>query len=607
LLVTEVVLDGESFGFDLRDAVREHLPHLRCIYTTRYDLSGYEAELDVSNALPVTLPDEMFVDRVESIYARPPTGQLHARQTQRILPPSSILAPGTLLGNYQVLELLHEEPETETYSALQYTVQRRVALVLLKPKFMTDPEVVSEFKDRERVKASFNHPRIAPLYEAGEASGWLYYTRELPNGESLDQLVAQGKLLNERQLVEVIFRVSEAMSYAEAKDCSHRPLQDKDIFLDAEGQCSIVNIFRQRGPKSSPPKEDVARSLTMLSTLCTQGKARSLIQQLLSEKHDWESLCQTLQEMRDEMSERSLLKRAAKEEDITIAPSKTHSALLWLGGALLLAAVAWLGGLSSKEVARNSTATLGEETFVTIPDGDFIYQNGQTKYCPSFAISKHEITIGQYAAFLNALNDSKDKRAFDDPLQARLAASKPSHEPELWNQCYSAAKTGGLFNKEPISLNTPVTGVDYWDALAYARWRKARLPTEEEWEKAARGRSGHIYPWGNAPQPSAANLGEDYSTNGAGGMIDGHMLWAPINDDSKDMSEYGIADMAGNVEEWTSSSEAHPTLADKSVPVVRGGHFGLTIAKGADKPLTRRVAADSAEETTLARGFRIAK
>jgi formylglycine-generating enzyme required for sulfatase activity/CheY-like chemotaxis protein len=624
LLITEVVLDGETFGFDLRDAIREKFPTLRTVYTTRYDLSGYEQDLEGAIPLPVTVTDEEYVQRVEAVLNAAPTGPLAAVEAVPVAEDESlheaavaavpmlapvenqpILAPGTLLGHYQVLERLYEEAETETYHALQFTVQRRVALVLLKPQFLGTPQVVNQFKDRERVKASFNHPRIAPLYEAGEAGGWLYYTRELPNGYSLDQIVAQGRLLTERELVEILYRTSEAMNYASSKDCSHRPLSERDIYLDAEGLCSIVNIFRPAGPTSVEPREDVARTIQMLARHSTQGKARGLIQQLLSEGHDWSSLCLTMKEMREEMSERSLLKKAAQEQQHEPPPSKNQRILLAVAAGVVLLGVALIGSFTGG--SANNTEPMVRETMVSIPAGEFLYQSGQKMPCAGFQISKHEVTIGQYAEFLAVLKSASDKRQWDDPLQSRFAPQKKGHEPVQWEQSYAAAKTGGMFNNHPITLNTPVTRVDYWDAAAYARWRGGRLPTEEEWEKAARGTGGNTFPWGKDANPAAANLGDDYSSTGVGGTKDGYNLWAPERDESADVSVYGIVDTAGNVEEWTSSTEAHPTLADKLVPVVRGGHFALTSAKGATAPLTRRVAAESYDEATLARGFRIVK
>ncbi len=591
LLVTEVILEEETFGFDLSEAIMARLPDMRTLYTTRFDLTGYEDDLQGQTPVPQTASDAEFVKAVTQALAASPLPVATIADAED----APIMPPGTMLGHYQVITRLYSEPEAETYKAIQFTVQRPVALVLLKPHLLGDAEAVAKFKDRERVKASISHPRIAPLYEAGEANGWLYYTREMPPGRSLKDIATAGEQLGERVLVDVLYRVAEAMNYAIERGYGYRTLGTRDIYVDGENQASIVNVFRPPTPMPRDQAADVHALIEVLAPYAAQGKARSMLHDLSLQSHDWGKLSAAMHDIRDDMSERSLLNRA-KDEDIAVAMPPSRPWLVLAIAVVVLATVTYLGVLSGGGNSPTTTVVAGE--MVRIPQGAFVYQKDQkAEVARDFWISKHEVTIAQYAEFLAALKTAP-AGTFDDPVQP---VGKTSHEPEGWSAYYSAASTNGSLNHQQLSLDSPVSNVDYWDAVAYAKWKKHRLPTEKEWERAARGDKGNIYPWGNDARPSAANLGNDYVTNAEGGKIDGYNLWSPVDKPGGDVSPYGVVGMAGNVQEWTSSWETHPDYPLKRVPVLRGGHFGT---QSGDDLLTARHFAADAGEHTPARGFR---
>jgi formylglycine-generating enzyme required for sulfatase activity len=206
-----------------------------------------------------------------------------------------------------------------------------------------------------------------------------------------------------------------------------------------------------------------------------------------------------------------------------------------------------------------------------VPAGEFIYRDGQRLSLPEFWIDSHEVSIGQYAEFLRAIAGDK-ARKFDNEKQP---PEKTGHEPKDWQAIYGAAAAGGWWNGYPVSLNCPVFNVDWWDAFAYASWKGRRLPTEQEWEKAARGTNGRQWPWGSEPDPKRANTGADYAEQPGSvvGAIDGHVWWCEVNAMPQDVSPYGVVGMAGNVSEWTDSLAIDPDLPDVKVRVFRGGDF----------------------------------
>jgi formylglycine-generating enzyme required for sulfatase activity len=117
----------------------------------------------------------------------------------------------------------------------------------------------------------------------------------------------------------------------------------------------------------------------------------------------------------------------------------------------------------------------------------------------------------------------------------------------------------------PTDVNLPVVNVTWQDASDFAVWASKRLPTEEEWEFAARGTDGRLYPWGKNWEPTFANTSEGK----AGKIVEvGRYLGGA--------SPYGVVDLCGNVWEWTSSQlRAYGTqeLIEDGVMVIRGGAY----------------------------------
>ena len=156
----------------------------------------------------------------------------------------------------------------------------------------------------------------------------------------------------------------------------------------------------------------------------------------------------------------------------------------------------------------------------------------------AFFIDKTEVTVGDYYKFIKAKNH---------------------RPPESWSQAWN----DGTFRASEERL--PVAGINWFDAKAYAVWAKKRLPTEQEWEYAARGRDTRLYPWGNNYDPARANVADSQ-----------HNMPVAVGSYYDGESPFGVVDMAGNVAEWTDSdSSRYPgSLATpKPGKIVRGGSF----------------------------------
>ena len=144
----------------------------------------------------------------------------------------------------------------------------------------------------------------------------------------------------------------------------------------------------------------------------------------------------------------------------------------------------------------------------------------------AYYIDKFEVTVDQYA---------------------RCARAGKCQEPGAVGYCIWG---------QPGKGDHPVTCVDWNQAGAYCGWTGKRLPTEAEWEKAARGPEGRIYPWGDRFDCHRGNFDDekdrDPDSIPGGPDCDGYKTTAPVGHFPAGASPYGVMDMAGNVWEWVS-------------------------------------------------------
>ena len=131
------------------------------------------------------------------------------------------------------------------------------------------------------------------------------------------------------------------------------------------------------------------------------------------------------------------------------------------------------------------------------------------RFLEVYRITRYPVTNAEYEAFVNATGHTP-----------------PPH----WKH--------GKVSAEEATL--PVVHISWYDADAYAQWAQGRLPTEGEWEKAARGADGRIYPWGNEFEPSGDQEGP---------LLTDQLT--PVGNRPAAVSPYGVHEVAGNVWEWT--------------------------------------------------------
>jgi iron(II)-dependent oxidoreductase len=154
----------------------------------------------------------------------------------------------------------------------------------------------------------------------------------------------------------------------------------------------------------------------------------------------------------------------------------------------------------------------------------------------AFYLDRYEVTNAQFAAFVNA-------QGYRTTAEQEGWGSGGFKKGNRWQEgrihgASWCAPSGPGTSAEPTH---PVVQVSWMDAVAYCRWAGKRLPTEAEWELAARGTDGRLYPWGETWDPSKANGVRSVGST------------KPVGSYPAGMSPFGIHDLAGNVAEWTSS------------------------------------------------------
>ena len=188
----------------------------------------------------------------------------------------------------------------------------------------------------------------------------------------------------------------------------------------------------------------------------------------------------------------------------------------------------------SRTARGEAFVTVASKEMVLIPAGEFLMgspegignddEHPQHKvYLDDFLIGKYEVTNDQYVEFLNAIgrNDDEDGHAF---VNMEIAAIR------FRNETYKALEK---------LRDHPVVAVSWYGATAYAKWEGGRLPTEAEWEKAARGTDALKWPCGDLWIAANCNTWEA-----------GPHSTTPVGSYPKGISPYGVHDLTGNVYEW---------------------------------------------------------
>lgn len=484
-----------------------------------------------------------------------------------------------LFGDYMPKQLLAESQSTRTWLAEQTSVGRMVLIEELKEEAVSEKE---NFLADVRAKASVEHPLVGSIYEASTENGRCFFAQELLPGETLEERAGNGEKIKAQRFVHLLRRISEANLYHESHDNATSPLGLGSIHVDIHGVIRVENLVVAGGRSPDHSLRDVlnlgaaieplldqhqpgaTRCLTLLAWMRGEGTSRPLA---------WEQIRDYCEQIERQLAEPT--KGVVAPPTSAMRPEK-RSGFVWVVVILMLAVFVGIFLMPKKK--KTSLADVELPGWVTIEAGKYVTPDGLHLNLPSFRIAASEVTIGEYEKFLETLKlltKDGEEKIFDHPEQP---PSKAGHLPDDWTVLLESAKNGDEWNDREVDIHMPVVGVDWWDAYAYAKWKRSYLPTQEQWLGALMA---------GAKVPSQVPISE----------------WISVTSETQDRTSNGLLGMAGSVAEWTSEPRPSPSnpLGD-SLWIIAGGSY-LRPAKGA---LSREWVADRLLRRPDV-GFRICK
>eukprot|EP00903_Cladosiphon_okamuranus_P003645 g3643.t1 len=414
-----------------------------------------------------------------------------------------------------------------------------------------------------RAKAAVEHPLVGSIYEAFTEGELCFYTEELLPGKTLETRAGEGERFDPQFFVYVLRCIAEANEYHEAHGTATSAFDSGSVFVDDQRVVRIKNLAVFGGRLPDHSLRDVlklggelepmlqlnrpggTRCLTLLAWMRGEGVAKPL------EWAEIRNYCEQIEQQLTEPSEVEAPPTAA------VRPAgRNRNYLLVTGGVVLLLLLLAVFPKGKKKKNGGGAGGVREISWAPVNGGFYHTEGGLRFRTGAFRISRTEVTIGEYAEFLEALEVvQEDKRTIYDHTEQ--PSEKDGHKPDDWKVLYATARENGIWGDHEVTIDSPVVGVDWWDAYAYAKWKKGFLPTTEQWMAALLAQT---------KVPSQIPVSD----------------WLPVSEIDLDRTTDGILGLAGSVAEWTSEPRPNPSNPlGEALWVIAGGSY-LMPAEGAN-------------------------
>jgi len=509
-----------------------------------------------------------------------------------IITEGGTLAFHTLLDRrYKIIRLIKSGGMGAVYEAIDERFGDRCAVKEMCLQYFLPEErkyLTDKFRQEARILRTLHHRSLPRVIDYFTEHGRYYLVMDFVDGEDLETVLEKtgGKGLDEKKVIKYSIEVLDVLSYLHnyTPPILYRDLKPSNIMVrKTDGKVMLVDfgIARAISQETPTPQTRVGTpNYAAPEQFKGQNEQRSDLYSLAATMHHLITgqipvpcALPPIRNIKNNVSEkleRILLKA------LSIEPNNRYASAEKMKEALR--------GLFSEEtvagVNRDRVCLAPEREvngMIFIPAGECILgSNEENKmeypehrvYLDAYYIDKYPVTNREYSEFTKATG----------------YRSKGN-----WRTYFTEN-----------AMEHPVTGITWFDAKIYAEWKGKLLPTEAEWEKAARGSEGHIYPWGKEDEKNKCNNQQMDSLDAVASMInmsDGRGT-TPVDTFLDGSSIYGVMDMAGNVKEFCSDWYSpyyytSPNIIRKNpsgpeegeYKVIKGGSWkcDVTVCKGSSR------------------------
>ena len=499
----------------------EKYPEISFAVFGRYDLSG---SLPPGYPLPLLAPDEELPLRLAEMMEN---------------------LSGREVGPYQILTPAGPHPLGRLYWAKHHQLQRSVQVLV-------PPAGSPVFSKAIRALARVNHPAVYSIYESIPWENRIVVALEPVVHPSWLQLRHSGQKPALLACARMATALASVLAEMESSTVPARLLGEFDYTLSPTGTPRLRNPAAYPGLMEASHQEN-ARSLAAIlePILESQPRGAPLLHLL---KNSGTSAFDLLYQAREferqlaEVREIHVRKEELEAEEKTIRARRLRRWAIGVGSFALLLFFTIYAKVVFQTFFLDAPGQL-EEAELAVPAGKITWE-GQTLEVGPFFLDRHEVTIGDYEKFLAAMRTDAAWAVYVPEKDRSQKRSPADLEPRDWPEILRRARKKDFYQDQRISRDTPVFNVDFASAATYAAWKRRRLPSLEEWIRAASGDANQRFPWGEAAEPAPANLGLARDESSRRDPHDSFFNAAPGESFPGDRGPFGHFDLGGNLSEW---------------------------------------------------------